>query len=88
MSFNLAQYNLEYLVYYTRKFGVKFSKKPSATEHIERSKSYNAWFKFWHNHFESMSTDVYNQFVDDKFSGKDISKYIDTSSLLKDISKS
>lgn len=75
-----AQYNLEYLVYSTRKYGVEFSKEPSATEHVERSESYNAWFRFWHNHFESMSPEVYNQFVDDKFSGKDISKYMPSGS--------
>ena len=73
-----AQYNLEYLVYSTRRFGVEFSKEPSATEHVERSESYNAWFRFWYDHFESMNPDVYNQFVDDKFSGKDISKYMPT----------
>ena len=71
-----SQYNLEYLVYSTRRFGVEFSKEPSATEHVERSESYNAWFRFWHNHFESMSHEVYKQFVDDKYSGKDISKYM------------
>jgi len=75
-----AQYNLEYLVYSTRRFGVEFSKEPSATEHVERSESYNAWFKFWHNHFDSMTPEVYNQFVDDKFSGKDISKYMPSGS--------
>jgi len=71
-----AQYNLEYLVYSTRRFGVEFSKEPSSTEHVERSPSYNAWFEFWHNHFNSMSHEIYNQFVDDKFNGKDISKYM------------
>lgn len=71
-----AQYNLEYLVYFTRKFGVEFSREPSATEHVERSETYNAWFCFWQNHFDSMSTEVYNQFVDDKLKGKDISKYM------------
>ena len=75
-----AQYNLEYLVYSTRRFGVEFSKAPSATEHVERSESYNAWFRFWRDHFESMSPEVYNQFVDDKFSGKDISKYMPSGS--------
>lgn len=75
-----AQYNLEYFVYSTRRFGVEFSKAPSATEHVERSESYNAWFKFWHDHFESMSPEDYNQFVDDKFSGKDISKYMPSGS--------
>jgi len=71
-----AQYNLEYLVYLTRKFGVEFSKEPSETEHVEASKSYKAWFEFWHNHFEAMPQEVYDQFVDDKSKGKDISKYM------------
>ena len=75
-----AQYNLEYLVYLTRKFGVEFTKEPSAAEHVERSESYNAWYRFWHNHFGSMSPEKYNQVVDDKFSGKDISKYMPSGS--------
>ena len=75
-----AQYNLEYLVYSTRRFGVEFSREPSATEHVERSESYNTWFRFWHDHFESMSPEVYDQFVDDKCAGKDISKYMPTGS--------
>lgn len=71
-----AQYNLEFLIYQTKKFGVKFSSEPSASEHVGESESYNAWFRFWNNHFESMKPDVYNQFVDDKKNGKDISKYM------------
>jgi len=73
---NDAQYNLEYIVYSTRRFGVEFSREPSADEHVERSESYNAWFTFWHDHFNSMSPEVYNQFVEDKSNGKDISKYM------------
>jgi len=81
-----AQYNLEYLVYSTRRFGVEFSKEPSATEHVERSQSYNDWFGFWYKHFESMTPEVYNQFVEDKLNGKDISKYLPSNSW-KDLSK-
>ncbi len=75
-----AQYNLEYLVYFTRKFGVEFSKEPSESEHVERSESFNAWFGFWNNHFNSMSPETYNQFVNDRFAGKDISEYMPTGS--------
>ena len=70
------QYNLEFLVYSTRKFGVEFSREPSAVEHVERSKSYNAWYNFWHNHFETMDPIVYQNFLNDKSNGKDISKYL------------
>jgi len=71
-----AQYTLEYLVYYTRHFGVEFSYEPRNTIHVERSESYNAWYLFWKNHFDSMDPDTYNKFVDDKFNCKDISKYM------------
>jgi len=83
-----ARYNLEYLVYSTRRFGVEFNKEPSAIEHVERSESYNAWFRFWHDHFKSMSPEVYNQFVDDKLSGKDISKYMPSGSWKDSLEKS
>lgn len=75
-----AQYNLEFLVYSTRRFGVEFNNEPSANEHIDRSESYNAWFNFWHNHFNSMSREDFEQFIEDKFSGKDISKYMPSGS--------
>ena len=71
-----AQYSLEYLIYHTRKYGVEFSKEPSCEEHIERSSSYLSWYSFWKRHFDSMSEEEYRAFVDDKFVGKDISKYM------------
>lgn len=71
-----AQHNLEYLVYSTRRFGVEFSKEPSATEHVENSESYCTWFRFWYNHFRSMEPEVYNQFIDNKLHGRDTSKYM------------
>ena len=70
------QYNLEYLVYYTRKFGVEFSYEPNEKEHVESSESYRAWFKFWHDHFNSMPRDVYDKFVEDKLANKDVSSYL------------
>ncbi len=82
-----AQYNLEYLVYSTRRFGVEFSREPSSTEHIEKSESYMAWFEFWNNHFKSMNKEVYNQFVDDKLAGKDISKYMPAGSWKDSLTK-
>lgn len=79
-----AEYNLEYLIYYTRKFGVQFNREPSLDKHMEKSESYNAWFKFWSDLYEAMPTDVYRQFISDKYSGKDVSKYMPTNSC-KDI---
>ena len=45
-----AQYNLEYLVYSTRRFGVEFSKEPSATEHVERSEYCSCRTSIINNH--------------------------------------
>lgn len=71
-----AQYSLEYLIYRTKKFGVEFSREPSSKEHIERSKSYVAWYAFFKNHFDEMSPEEFRTFVDNKFVGNDVSKYI------------
>ena len=46
------QFNLEYLMYYTTKFGVKFDKEPTFGEHIKQSESFNKWYKKCQNHFE------------------------------------
>ena len=71
-----AQYNLEYLMCLTKRFGVKFDKEPSKTEHVEGSESFNSWYEFWANHFYSMSDEVYQSFVLDKSRGKDISRFL------------
>lgn len=70
------QYALEYLVYYTRKFGVEFTQEPQKGLHVEHSSDYLAWFRFWHNHFNSMSREEYNAFVDKKQNGEDISGFL------------
>lgn len=70
------QYSLEFLVYYTRHYGVEFSKEPNAKEHIERNISFISWFGFWKQHFTSMPRERYNEFIDAKFLGQDISRYL------------
>ena len=49
------QYNLEYLVYSTRRFGVEFDQEPSMDNHVQNSESYFTWYMFWKNHFDTMS---------------------------------
>lgn len=71
-----AQYELEYLVYYTRKFGVTFDSEPKAGKHIECSESYNKWFQFWNNHFNNMSSkefDAMNLAIENK---EDLTKFL------------
>ncbi len=71
-----AQYNLEYLMYLTKRFGVEFSREPSATEHVEQSESLNAWFDFWDKYFDSMDSKTYDEFFEAYQNGEDISKYM------------
>ena len=71
-----AQYNLECLVYATRKYGVEFEREPSTDKHIEKSDTYIAWYNFWYNHFRSMSVEEFNHFVDLKNAGEDVSEYL------------
>ena len=42
-----ARYNLDFLIYFTRKFGVEFDVEPSMLHRMERSESYKSWFSFW-----------------------------------------
>ena len=70
------QFNLEYLIYYTRKFGVEFSKKPTFNVHIEQTESFNKWYNFWKNHFTSMDYNEYKCYLKDKKMSKDVSMYL------------
>ena len=70
------QYNLEYLIYYTRRFGVEFDFVPSSTSHVEISDTYLAWYEFWYKFFATLTEDAYNQLLDEKLMGNDISKYL------------
>ncbi len=74
------EYAIEYLIYYTRNFGVEFSKTPSQTEHVERNIAYSAWYSYWYNHFSKMPKDKYDDYVNDKYCKKDITKYMPTGS--------
>ena len=70
------QYNLEYLVYFTRKFGVVFDYEPTEEKHVESSDSYKSWYCFWRHHFESMSEDEYDAFIEAKNFGRDVSSFM------------
>lgn len=70
------QYALEFLVYYTKKFGVEFSKEPTEEEHVERSASYNEWYTFWQKHFENMPKKEYSEYISGRISGADVTKYL------------
>lgn len=72
------EYNLEYLIYSTKRFGVTFDSEPSAANHIELSYTYFVWFKFWNNHFSSMTSDLRKSFEQDIKNGENLSKYMPT----------
>ena len=70
------QYALEYLVYQTRKFGVEL---PDAVEgkHIERTQSYDAWYRFYHNHFNNVLTkQQFEELQYKKINGENIDEFM------------
>ena len=70
------QFNLEYLTYYTRKFGVEFDNEPIFGKHIEQSKSFKKWYNFWKNYLSSIDLDTYKSLSKDISLGNDISSYL------------
>ena len=71
------QYQIEYLVYSLKRFGVKFDAEPKAGEHIKKNdESYWKWYNHWDKHLSNMPKDKYNEFCKLKKEGKDISEYL------------
>lgn len=70
------QYALEYMVYQTTKFGVELP-KPEIDKHITATPSYNAWYKFYSNHFKDVLTDEqWNAFQQAQREGQDTSAFM------------
>ena len=70
------QYALEYMVYQTTKFGVEIP-EPEIDKHITRTPSYNAWFKFYSNHFKDVLTDEqWDAFQQAQEEGQDTSAFM------------
>ena len=74
---DILQYRIEYLVYQTKKFGVKFKSEPKAGEHIQKDdKSYWKWFNFWNSHFEKMPQDEFFKFQKALDKHEDVTDYL------------
>lgn len=71
-----AQYLLEYLIYYTKKFGVKFDREPVAGQHVENSADYVKWYNFWNNHVNSWSKEQLNEFIKRRKNNQDFSDFL------------
>ena len=70
------QYALEFMVYQTKKFGVELD-EPAIDKHITPTPSYNAWYKFYSNHFRYTLTDEeWNAFQKAQQNGEDTSKFM------------
>lgn len=70
------QYALEYLVYQTRKFGVEL---PEAEEgkHIQTTESYNAWYRFYNNHFNNVLTKKqFDEFQHKKIENQNVDEFM------------
>ena len=70
-----AQYVIEYCVLNTKRFGVEIP-EPKEGCHIERTESYNQWFRWWNNYFQyTLNNDEYQEFEQIYEKGGDISKF-------------
>ena len=69
-------YNLDFLIYSTRKYGVEFDCEPSSTRRIEKSESFNKWFTFWENHRKTLDTCKYAEFLHKLVNNEDVSEYM------------
>lgn len=70
------QYALEYMVYQTTKFGAELP-TPEIDKHITATPSYNAWYKFYSNHFKTVLTDEqWNAFQQAQRNGQDTSTFM------------
>ena len=70
------QYALEFMVYQTKKFGVELE-EPAIDKHITPTPSYNAWYKFYSNHFRYTLTDEeWNAFQNAQKNNEDVSQFM------------
>ena len=69
-------YTLDFLIYYTRNFGVEFDQLLNSEDHIVRNNSYKKWYKSWQHHFATMPKHVYDSFLKDKEAGNDLTRYM------------
>ena len=68
------EYSLEYLISKTKKFGVDIE-KTKIRGHIIKNDSYNAWYKWWSDYFNSFTTEQAREFNILLEDGESISGY-------------
>lgn len=66
------RYSLEYLISKTSKFGVEIA---ISRKHIIKNDSYNAWYKWWNDYFNSFTIDEAKEFNNLLENGENVSKY-------------
>ncbi|MBR5662524.1 MAG: hypothetical protein IKX00_02590 [Bacilli bacterium] len=74
------EYDLQYIIYFTRKFGVQFDCEPSE-KRIEKSESFNKWYAFYEKLIEDMKeSGLYAEYLKDKQLHNSLDKYMPTTS--------
>ncbi len=70
------EYALEYMVYQTTKFGVELP-EPEIDKHITATPSYNAWYKFYADHFRyTLTNEQWEAFQQARREGRDTSSFM------------
>lgn len=72
------EYALEYMIYMTTKFGVTIP-EPQYGCHIQKTKSFDAWFEFYTNHFKNiLSNEEHNKLKIYQMKNQDIATLLPT----------
>ena len=70
------EYGLEYCIYQTTRFGVELD-KPEIGKHLKKTPSYDAWYKFYYNHFNKvLSQEEWDEFLKVRRAGGDVSRFM------------
>lgn len=68
-------YSLEYLVYKTSKFGVKFD-QPSVGHFIIPNDSFKDWYLFYKNYFNKFPKEVFDKLMFARLNDENINSYL------------
>ncbi len=69
-------YQIHYLIYQTRKFGVTFKHEPCEENDFEPGDNYKKWFNFWESHFDAMGKEGRRKFDETVREGKDYTEFL------------
>jgi hypothetical protein len=73
---DMAQYNIEYFVVLSSKFGTKTKVAKTVNEHVHQTKEYWTWYRWWDDYFQKeLTTSEWKEYMKLLKDKKDVSCY-------------